>query len=100
MLKLKKQYLHSYKTKLFGQNELITIYPHVRSSVYKIFSTKQEKSAYFLHMIEYKHYKLQIRPKRGKNIKSLWGYTKLSNVYRNAKSWKHNSKRKKQYYNY
>jgi len=51
-------------------------------------------------MIEYKHYKLKIRAKRGKNIKSLWSYTKLSNVYGYAKSWKHNSKRKKQYYNY
>lgn len=99
MLKLKKQYQRSYKIKLFGQNELITIYPNVRSSVYKIFSTKQEKSTYFSNMIEYKHYKLKIRAKRGKNIKSLWSYTKLSNVYRNAKSWKHNSKRKKQYYN-
>lgn len=43
-------------------------YTYVHSESHKHFSTKQEKSAYCIHMIEYKQYKLKIRPSRGSNI--------------------------------
>ena len=95
MKKLKHQYrksIHSNPHDYFWQ-----IYPNVRSSMFKEFSTHQERSFYFLHVIEYKNYPLKIRVARGAGLPHVWDdYT--SYVYKVAKSWKHNSRRQHQYY--
>ncbi len=66
MKKLKYQYkqsVHSNPHDYFWQ-----IYPNVRSSMFKEFSTHQERSFYFLHVIEYKNYPLKIRVARGAGL--------------------------------
>ncbi len=50
-----------------------------------------------MHCIEYKDYPLYIRVARGKGLPYVWDDFP-SYVYKWAKSWKHNSKRKNQYY--
>ena len=50
MKKLKHQYMQSIQSTrhdYFGE-----VYPNVRSSIFKKFSTYQERSFYFLHRIE------------------------------------------------
>ena len=95
MKKLKSQYkqsVHSNPHDYFWQ-----IYPNVRSSMFKEFSTHQERSFYFLHVIEYKNYPLKIRVARGAGLRHVWDDFP-SYVYKVAKSWKHNSRRQHQYY--
>ena len=95
MKKLKSQYkqsVHSNPHDYFWQ-----IYPNVRSSMFKEFSTHQERSFYFLHVIEYKNYPLKIRVARGAGLPHVWDVFP-SYVYKVAKSWKHNSRRQHQYY--
>lgn len=63
MKKLKYQYrksIHSTRHDYFWE-----IYPNVRSSVFKKFSTYQERSFYCLHRIEYKDFPLKLRAARG-----------------------------------
>ncbi|OCF97475.1 hypothetical protein A9G08_00390 [Gilliamella sp. wkB195] len=98
MLKLKKQYINSATIGYFKHGKPIIYYPCIRSYMNKCFSTKQEKSAYYIHMIEYKHFNLKIRACRGRNIANPRDdYT--SYVYKMSKSWKYKSKRKRQYHN-
>lgn len=95
MKKLKSQYkqsVHSNPHDYFWQ-----IYPNVRSSMFKEFSTHQERSFYLLHVIEYKNYPLKIRVARGAGLPHVWDDFP-SYVYKVAKSWKHNSRRQHQYY--
>ena len=65
--------------------------------ILKAFSTHQERSFYFLHIIEYKDYPLKIRVARGNGLAQAWDDLPTY-VYKVTKSWKHNSKRKHQYY--
>lgn len=96
MLKLKKQFSRrSIRKTRVGE---IEYYTYVHSESHKHFSTKQEKTAYCIHMIEYKQYKLKIRPSRGSNIANPWD-DYPSYVYKMSKSWKYKSKRKRQYHN-
>ncbi|PXZ07760.1 hypothetical protein DKK70_07940 [Gilliamella apicola] len=98
MLKFKQQYRNNYEITYNEKDKPVRYYPYLRNYIFKCFSTKQEKSAYFLHIIEYKRYKLKIRTSRGKNLPNPYDdYS--SNAYKLLKSWKHNSKRKKQYHN-
>ncbi len=95
MKKLKFQYQKAIQSTWHENFRLI--YPNVKSSMHKKFSTQQERSFYFLHIIEYKDYPLKIRVARGKGLPQPWDdYPAF--VYDVAKSWKHNSKRANQYY--
>lgn len=95
MKKLKHQYRQSIQSA--RHDYFWEIYPNVRSSVFKKFSTHQERSFYFLHSIEYKDYPLRLRVARGTGLPHVWDDFPTY-VYDVAKSWKHNSKRKNQYY--
>jgi hypothetical protein len=99
MKKLKSQYRHSLtKMMIFRTTTNVReIYPSVRSHYHKHFSTKQEKSYYFLHKIENRGYPIKFRAARGRTLADPWD-DYPSSVYRVAKSWKHNSSRHKQYY--
>ena len=68
MKKLKYQYKQSMQST--RHDYPLIIYPNVRSSIFKKFSTHQERSFYFLHRIEYKSYSLKIRVARGTGANS------------------------------
>jgi hypothetical protein len=72
-------------------------YPCVHSGTHKHFSTRQEKSYFFLHTIECKEYPVKLRAARGRALPDPWD-DYPSCVYDLAKSWKYNSKRCCQYY--
>ncbi|WP_295890518.1 hypothetical protein [uncultured Vibrio sp.] len=94
MKKLKQQYRKRIKCQ---RKYLWGIYPSIRSGTHKHFSTKQEKGYYFLHLIECKGYPVKLRAARGRSLANPWDdYPAF--VYDLAKSWKHNSKRRYQYY--
>lgn len=99
MKKLKRQYHQAdikLKTPRAGKIGSV-VYPIVRSSGHKHFSTKQEKSFYFLHQIECYGYPIKLRAARGRALADPWD-DYPSQVDDVAKSWKHNSKRRSQYY--
>lgn len=95
MKKLKRQYRHSLKRTWRGF--LWDYYPAIRSAVHKHFSTKQEKSYYFLHEKECSLFPVKLRAKRGGALADPWD-DYPSSVYDLAKSWKHNSRRRNQYF--
>ena len=95
MKKLKYQYRQAIQST--RHDYFREIYPNVRSSRFKKFSTLQERSFYFMHRIEYKDYPLKFRVARGTGLPYIWDDLPAY-VYDVAKSWKHNSKRKNQYY--
>lgn len=97
MKKLKSQYKKSLNKQGSRHRYFWKTYPNIRSSVFKKFSTHQERSFYSLHLIEYKDYPLKIRVARGPGLPNALDDLPTS-VYDLAKSWKHNSKRKCQYY--
>ena len=95
MKKLKYQYRQSLKT--YSNGGIRNRYPHLKSLMHKQFSTRQELSFYFLHLIEYKNYPLKLRVARGTGLPHVWDDLPAY-VYKVAKSWKHNSKRRHQHY--
>ena len=95
MKKLKQQYRNRYVVE--RRQYLFDIYPNVRSGTHKHFSTKQEKAYYFLHAIECKGYPIKLRAARGNALANPWD-DYPAHVYDLAKSWKHNSRRRHQYY--
>jgi hypothetical protein len=99
MKKLKQQYRRAVSKRMTPRQtfEQGTIYPEVRSHTHKHFSTKQEQSFYVLHLVEYQDYPLKLRAARGRLLPNPWD-DYPSYVDRVAKSWKHNSRRTKQYY--
>ncbi|MEZ8113554.1 hypothetical protein ACED44_01355 [Vibrio splendidus] len=58
MKQLKQQYRECIK---YQRQHLLDLYPSVRSGTHKHFSTKQEKSYYFLHKIECRGYPVKPR---------------------------------------
>ncbi|KII75233.1 hypothetical protein PL18_19550 [Vibrio renipiscarius] len=94
MKRLKQQYRNRIK---YQCQYLWDLYPSVRSGTHKHFSTKQEKSYYFLHKVECRGYPIKLRAARRKALANPWDDYQ-SHVYGLAKSWKYNSKRQKQYY--
>ncbi|BCV47418.1 hypothetical protein TUM17382_01110 [Shewanella algae] len=94
MKKLKQQYRS--REKAYG-HYLWDVYPCVRSGTHKHFSTKQEKSYFFLHKVECREYPIILRAARGKALANPWD-DYPAYVYDVAKCWKHNSKRHHQYY--
>lgn len=95
MKKLKQQYRNKYLR--YQRGYMWDVYPNVRSGAHKHFSTKQEKSYFFLHNIECKGYPIKLRAARGRALANPWD-DYPAYVYDLAKSWKHNSKRRYQYY--
>lgn len=95
MKKLKQQYKHPEVSSVFRRSWVY--YPLLRSWLHKCFSTRQEKSYYWLHRIEYKEYPIKLRAARGNRLANPWD-DYPSDAYDVAKSWKHNSRRKHQYY--
>ena len=95
MKKLKFQYLQPANT--HPNDGIRKRYPHMRNAYFKKFSTYPERSFYFFHLIEYKDYPLKLRVARGSGLPEEWDDLPPS-VYNVAKSWKHNSKRKHQYF--
>lgn len=65
MKNLKQQYRSRIKCQ---RRYLSDIYPNVRSRTYKHFSTKPEKSYFFLHEIECKGYPIKLRAARGRSL--------------------------------
>lgn len=96
MKKLKQQY-RSRIQRYSRYGYYWEVYPSIRSSIHKHFSTRQEKSYFFLHLIECKGYPVKLRAARGRALANPWD-DYPSSVYDIAKSWKHNSKRRKQHY--
>ena len=66
MKKLKFQYLQPENT--HPNDGIRERYPHLRNVYHKKFSTLQERSFYFLHLIEYKNYPLKLRVARGTGL--------------------------------
>ncbi|MEQ5974111.1 hypothetical protein U2J09_22555 [Serratia liquefaciens] len=95
MKKLKQQYKYAETSP--GCRLSWVYYPLLKNWLYKRFSTRQEKSFFYLHRIEYKEYPIKLRAARGKGLADPWD-DYPSDVYDVAKSWKHNSRRKHQYY--
>lgn len=102
--KIKEQFRNSYietASYSIGMNNMneYEVFPNLISGCHKHFSTKQEKSLYEMHQYEYfKEYNLKLRGKRSKrNLADPWD-DYPSFVYDSLKSWKHSTKRKKQYY--
>ena len=95
MKRLKQQYHRCINHRHLGY--LWEVYPSIRSGIHKRFSTKQEKSFYLMHLAECKEYPVKLRASRGKALANPWD-DYPSFVYDLAKSWKHNSKRRYQYY--
>ncbi|WP_240703719.1 hypothetical protein [Vibrio rotiferianus] len=63
MKKLKQQ----YRSHIKANGRIIwDVFPFVRSGTHKHFSTKQEKSYFFLHEVEYREYPIKLRAARGK----------------------------------
>ncbi|PKG40446.1 hypothetical protein CXF74_02325 [Psychromonas sp. Urea-02u-13] len=95
MKKLKQHYRNCVKRS--HCNYSWEIYPSIRSGTHKSFSTKQEKSFYFIHLIETRGYPIKLRAARGRVLPDPWDdYPSI--VSELSRSWKHNSKRCKQYY--
>lgn len=95
MKKLKMQY--KYPKAFEGSHCYHVFFVFLRSYVHKKFSTRQEKSFHSLHRIEYKEYPLKLRVARGKQLAEPWDDYPFHG-YDIARSWKHNSRRKRQYY--
>lgn len=95
--RLKQQYVKVVKKGLTGDYD-DEIYPHRRDTYYRHYSVKQEKSSFFLHEIEYRSYFLKLRKKRGRALMCSWTTEHTPAFFYGGKNWKHNSKRKHQYY--
>ena len=105
--KRKEQFRNSYReecsiTLVSTGKKIVYIsdgYPFLRCHCFKRFSTKQERSLFLMHELEYeKEYCLKLRRKRSAtNLPTSWDDIYTS-VNKTKKSWKHSTKRKKQYY--
>lgn len=94
--KLKEQYhLEDKVTDFFGC-EIHRAYK-CRNSIFREFSTKQERSFYQLHLAEYRGSKLRLRARRGNVLPTSWDDLRTG-VYDAEKCWKTNSRRKHQWY--
>lgn len=93
---LKPQYVKVVKKGLTGDYD-DEFFPNLQDKSYRHFSTKQEKSFYFLHRLEYKNYGINLRGKRRKMLISSWEDLSPFSAY-GGKNWKHQSKRKHQYF--
>lgn len=90
---------YDFLNKIFDENDYDDCYPNVRNHFYRKIATKQERSLFELHEIEYaKEYNLKLRRSRSKkNLPDSYDDIRCG-TFEGKNSWKHNSKRKKQYY--
>lgn len=95
MKKLKRQYRKQALITYFGIS--VFSYTALRNRIIRKFSTKQEKAYYFLHEIELREYRVKLRKARGKALAHV-NDDLPSFAYKLEKSWKHNSRRKSQWY--
>ena len=95
MKKLKQQYRKASTIDPEGWRR--NDYPYMRSWIVKELSTQQELSFYVLHKREYKDYPLKLRVARGTGLANPWDDLSAY-VAKVARSWKHNSRRRHQYY--
>jgi hypothetical protein len=74
-------------------------FPNIKNYYFRKIKTKQERMFFEHHNLEYsKEFNLKLRKRRSsKNLPNSWDEIH-SGVFKTNKSWKHNSKRKKQYY--
>ncbi len=98
--KIKKQYKRVVEVSLLCKDSAAHYfyYIDILSGTHKKFSKVNEKSFAQMHLIEYKMFPLKIRAKRNGGLADCWDDYN-STVCNHAKSWKANSKRRKQYYN-
>lgn len=94
--KTKVQYRSSGRKKIYFPWESCR-YPNLRNQIYSYFRTQQERSFHYLHKAEYWDYNIKLRPKRGKHLPHIWD-DKPTYAFKYAKSWKHDSKRRHQWY--
>ncbi|MEZ8990044.1 hypothetical protein AB4571_01145 [Vibrio breoganii] len=94
MRKLKSQFQR--RRIVLSRRGLRVKFPDLRSVVHKQFSNRQERSRYCLDLVEYGDYPLKLRVARGSRLPDPRDdYPSL--VMDSFKSWKHHSKRRKQY---
>lgn len=95
LLKLKEQYRN--KKNVYVVCMEVYISANLRNRIIRKFSTHQEKSAYLLHLAERKNYPLKLRAARGLALVGV-NDDLHTNAYKLERSWKHSSKRSKQWY--
>ncbi len=94
---LKEQYHVEDKPTTFYGREIF-LAKKARNGICRSFSTKQERSFYFMHVAEYaKDYPLRLRVSRGSGLIDAWEDL-ASGHYEVEKCWKNNSRRKNQWY--
>lgn len=104
--KIKTQYKSSSVTEetyanIVTGNEIKIVsedYPNLKSASFKHFSTKQEKSKALIDIIEYKEFGLKVRQKRSSGLANPYD-DYVGTIWNTRKSWKHKSKKRKQYFN-
>ncbi|MGR5347230.1 hypothetical protein [Vibrio mediterranei] len=99
MKKLKQQYQVVKREICTYTGREYTYHPRVRDGMHRSFSTKQERAFYYLHKAEYHHAypMLKLRPSRGSALPNEWDDLPSFRAQL-TRSWKHNSKRKNQYF--
>lgn len=88
------------KSHFVGEWETIGSRPYYFTNLhyYRPIRTHQERAMYELHKTEYRFCsKLKLRAKRGKALPCAWHDIRVS-ALDYTKSWKHNSKRRHQWY--
>lgn len=92
MQRLKPHFRGEWKTFRSG------FYYCTKLRCYRKIRTHQERALSGLHRKEYRHiHQLKLRAKRGIGLPCAWDEIMLS-AHQYAKSWKHNSKRRHQWY--
>ncbi len=99
--KLKEQYRNESikRTHFLSMFSDWAHFPNMRNHCFRGFSTKQERTFYIMHSNEYGlEYGLKLRAARSaNNLPDSWDDLHAFG-YERAKSWKHNSRRNKQYF--
>lgn len=95
--KLKPQFQSSRCSSTRKRYARIDTYPQLRNHIYRYFSTFSEKKATLGHIADYPDYGIRFRACRGKNIIDHYDDVP-SDALKLSRSWKHNSRRKKQFY--
>lgn len=95
--KLKPQFQSSRCSSTHKRYARIDTYPQLRNHIYRYFSTFSEKKATLGHIADYPDYGIRFRACRGKNIIDHHDDVR-SDALKLSRSWKHNSRRKNQFY--
>lgn len=89
------------KSHFVGERETLRsgrFYYRTKLHYYRNIRTHQERAMYELHRQEYRHVRqLKLRVRRGNSLSTAW-YDIRTSAFDYTKSWKHNSKRRHQWY--